>query len=65
VAEIGSGLRPPPLPATSRKSGQFICYNTGQVYLLPTEGDPYPDAATTGSQAHDTANSFDIGIIPE
>ncbi len=30
-AGTGSGLRPPPLPAHGRKSGQFMCYRTGQI----------------------------------
>jgi hypothetical protein len=32
---MASGYRPPPFPGAS-KSGQFICYKTGQFYLLLT-----------------------------
>jgi len=35
-AEIGFGLRPSPLPAPGHKSGQFICYKTGQIKKLAT-----------------------------
>ena len=32
LAETSYGLRPSLLPANNRKSGQFMCYETGQVY---------------------------------
>jgi len=39
AAKPPSGLRPPGDLAATRRSGQFTCYKTGQIYLLLTVFD--------------------------
>jgi len=41
AAKPPSGLRPPGDLAATRRSGQFTCYKTGQIYLLLTEKNRY------------------------